>query len=53
MGTLRIRPVCEHDELYIMIDPAVVSEEDKTKLEELGFSPYEDQTFLSYKYGSA
>lgn len=48
---------CEHDVLYIVgIDPADVSEEDVTKLSELGFK-IGDQTgeplFYSYRYGSA
>lgn len=42
---------CEHDKLTVCIDPADVSEEDKARLEELGF--HEDcQDFYSYKYGS-
>ena len=45
---------CEHDELYVYVDPSLVSDEDKTKLEELGFYPndYTD-SFISTKYGSA
>lgn len=44
---------CEHDELTVDINPELVSEEDKVKLEELGFiadPDYED--FKSSKYGS-
>jgi hypothetical protein len=44
---------CEHDELYIMIDPDVVSAEDKVKLDELGFSATGDNCFRSYRFGSA
>lgn len=48
---------CEHDVLTVMIDPALVSEADKARLEELGFSPgYDDwaeETFQSFRYGSA
>ena len=29
---------CEHDALYVMIDPGLVSEEDKAKLDELGYN---------------
>ncbi len=48
---------CEHDILYIIgIDPNIVSDIDKKKLEELGFD-ISDHTgelgFYSYKYGSA
>lgn len=44
---------CDHDQLYVMIDPADVSDEDKEKLEKLGFyaSP-EDSNFYSFKFGS-
>lgn len=43
---------CEHDELTIMIDPVIVSEEDKIKLEQLGFEVSEEY-FTSFKFGSA
>lgn len=59
---------CEHDELTVVIDPELVSEEDLKKLDELGFFPNYDKTeedfdiedhcegdrhFTSYQYGSA
>lgn len=45
---------CEHDELTICIDPNIVSEEDKKKLEELSFYESEDgDCFYSFRYGSA
>ena len=48
---------CEHDVLYIIgIDPEVVSDEDKIKLDELGFfvsTESGDLVFQSFKYGSA
>lgn len=45
---------CEHDVLYIYVDPDVVTEEDKQRLEELGFSPADfGGAFESTKYGSA
>lgn len=45
---------CEHDELYIMIDPADVSREDKEKLKELGFEESDNgESFSSYRFGSA
>ncbi len=45
---------CEHDELFICgIDPDDVSEEDKVKLDKLGFFVNSDEGFSSFKYGSA
>ena len=46
---------CEHDKLSICgIDPGDVSEEDKEKLEDLGFHlDAEDDGFYSYRFGSA
>jgi len=45
---------CEHDELFIMIDPSIVSKEDKKILKKLGIEPSEDgETFHSFKFGSA
>jgi hypothetical protein len=48
---------CEHDELLICgIDPKEVSEEDKAKLDKLGFfvsTEYGDEQFKSFRYGSA
>lgn len=47
---------CEHDTLFVLIDPNVVSEEDKKQLEELGFVPGEEcgvGCFHSYRFGSA
>lgn len=47
---------CEHDTLTIMIDPAVVSDEDKARLDKLGFFPgseYADEVFTSVRFGSA
>lgn len=45
---------CEHDVLYVVISPAVVSVEDKTALEALGFHPdYGNETmFYSFRFGS-
>ena len=46
---------CEHDIMYVNIDPADVNEEDLKSLEKLGFYPekydYGD-CFYSYKFGS-
>lgn len=48
---------CEHDMLLICgIEPKDVSEEDKEKLDKLGFfvgNEYGDDCFMSFKYGSA
>ncbi len=45
---------CEHDVLTICgIDPDQVSERDKSKLDELGFSVNEDGYFQSFRFGSA
>ena len=44
---------CEHDVLYVDIDPSVVSDEDKKTLDELGFFvDEENDCFASFKYGS-
>ena len=44
---------CEHDKLFInCVSPDKVSEEDKKELKELGFVPYEDVVFVSYRFGS-
>jgi hypothetical protein len=44
---------CEHDILYVDVDPSVVSDEDKKVLDELGFFVYdENDCFASFKYGS-
>lgn len=44
---------CEHDVLYVMVDPAVVSGEDLAQLAELSFRPNDVGTFTSYRFGSA
>lgn len=46
---------CEHDIMYIMIDPDIVSDEDKAALEELDFEPDHDITecFSSFRFGAA
>lgn len=44
---------CEHDEMIVDIDPADVSEEDKAKLEDLGFIANDAESyFYSYHFGS-
>jgi hypothetical protein len=47
---------CEHDVLTVMVDPALVSEEDLARLDKLGFIPggeWSDEVFSSYFFGSA
>lgn len=51
---------CEHDELSICgIKPSMVTDDDKIKLDKLGFFVTEseyvngDEFFMSFKYGSA
>lgn len=46
---------CEHDTLLVMVDPGVVSDEDKKRLDELGFFAGDefDGCFTSFRYGSA
>ena len=44
---------CEHDVMYVDIDYNLVSDEDKTKLDELWFfHDEENDKFMSYKFGS-
>ena len=44
---------CEHDELFVMINPDDVSDEDKATLDDLGFHPNDGENFVSYRFGSA
>jgi hypothetical protein len=45
---------CEHDKMYVMIRPDWVSDEDKVKLNELGFNEGDDgEAFTSFRFGSA
>ncbi len=44
---------CEHDCLYVAVDPGKVSEEDKARLEELSFHADEmHEDFSSHRFGS-
>lgn len=43
---------CIHDELYVMAYPPDYSKEQLEQLKKLGFIPTEDETFVSYKFGS-
>lgn len=45
--------ICEHDEMFVMCDPTLVSDADKVRLSELSFTPTDDFSFSSYRFGSA
>ena len=51
-GNPRNPTTCDHDVLYVNIDPSLVSDEDKVKLNVLGFFKSEYDGFQSYRYGS-
>lgn len=45
---------CEHDELYVIVSPDVVSSADAIRLDKLGFYPCEeDGCWKSHRFGSA
>ena len=45
---------CEHDVLYVLVDPAQVPDIEKARLDALGFSASaRDQNFYSHRFGSA
>ena len=45
---------CEHDMLYVHIDPRLVSDEDLNKLGLLGFhADYSNYNFTSFVYGGS
>lgn len=54
-GNPKYPTYCEHDVLRICeIDPEAVSEDDKQRLDELGFFVSEEEgCFLSFRFGSA
>jgi len=43
---------CEHDVMYVNVNPAKVSDEDKAALDELGFTPDSNGMFRSFRFGS-
>ena len=44
---------CEHDVLYVHIDPGLVSAEDRIELDALGFhADFSSYNFTSFAYGS-
>jgi hypothetical protein len=44
---------CEHDILMVLINPDLVSIEDKKRLSELGFDAFDEYWFSSFRFGSA
>ena len=45
---------CEHDVLYVYVEPSKVSQADLARLESLGFRPdYNVDGFSSFRFGSA
>ncbi len=52
MANKRNPTQCEHDVLHVGCNPEKVSEEDKNKLNKLGFVPDEFDGFSSYRFGS-
>lgn len=45
---------CEHGVMYVLVDPFDVPDEEKDKLEELGFSANEEERrFYSRRFGAA
>ena len=45
---------CEHDVLYVLVDPAEVTAEDRVRLEALSFTAQDDdRNFTSNRFGSA
>lgn len=43
--------ICDHDELFVLCDPALVSSDDLARLEQLSFSP-RGRDFRSFRFGS-
>lgn len=43
---------CEHDMMYVDVDPALVLPEDLARLKELYFAPYDGSLFSSSYFGS-
>lgn len=44
---------CEHDVMYIDINPELVSDDDKKTLDKLGFVvDTDDDMFMSFRFGS-
>lgn len=43
---------CEHDVLTVCVDPALFTEQERARLEELGFNVYDDEPecFQSFRF---
>ena len=52
-GNVQFPTHCEHDYLHVMVPYDSVSDEDKAKLDELGFRADEFGMFCSTAFGSA
>jgi len=51
-GDVKYPTTCEHEELFVnCVKPEHVSKEDLKRLDKLGFLPYEDFAFVSYRFG--
>jgi len=46
---------CEHDVMYVLVNPEDVTDEDLEKLATLSFRPDDEwgESFISYRFGSA
>jgi hypothetical protein len=44
---------CEHDELFVLVDVDKVLPKDRVRLEQLSFTPNDNGTFSSFRFGSA
>jgi hypothetical protein len=43
---------CEHDELTVLADPSAFTDEERARLDDLGFH-VGDESFYSFRFGSA
>ena len=52
-GDIKFPTTCAHDMLFVnCVSPDMVSDIDKEELKNLGFIPYEDFAFVTYRFGS-
>jgi len=45
--------VCDHEVMYVLVDPDEVSVDDLYRLDELGFEIHDDRSFESMRFGLA
>jgi hypothetical protein len=51
-GNTSYPTVCQHDEMYVLVDPEIVSKDDIIELDLLGFDVDNESTcFKSFAYG--